>query len=223
MITHQLPLFPLGTTLFPGATLNLHIFEERYKLMIGRCLERGAPFGVVLLRAGHEVSEGRVGAQPTQPYAVGTFALISANIKLDDGRYLLTAVGEGRFRTRSIIQHAPYLIASVEELLDETPAEAVAAARTLRATYERYWQGVAVATGVPVQAEELPDDPVSLSYQLADRIQVPFGRKQHWLEIDLVTRLREINGDLRAELAILPGGRHKPGEGEGESGMGSLN
>ena len=210
MITHQLPLFPLGTTLFPGATLNLHIFEERYKLMIGRCLERGAPFGVVLLRAGHEVSEGRVGAQPAQPYAVGTFAL-------------LTAVGEGRFRTRSIIQHAPYLIASVEELLDETPAEAVAAARTLRATYERYWQGVAVATGVPVQAEELPDDPVSLSYQLADRIQVPFGRKQHWLEIDLVTRLREINGDLRAELAILPGGRHKPGEGEGESGMGSLN
>lgn len=217
----QLPLFPLGTILFPGASLSLHIFEDRYRLMIGRCLEQATPFGVVLLRSGDEVSEGRIGARPAEPYAVGTIAQISANMKLEDGRYLITAVGAGRFRIRAMLQHAPYLLAEVEELSDEAPPQAEAAARALRETYERYWQGVAVATGVPVEAEELPPDPVALGYQLADRIQVPFARKQRWLEASVVTRLREITGDLRAELSILPSGRRKPGEGE--SGLGSLN
>lgn len=41
--TTRLPLFPLGTVMFPGATLTLHIFEERYRLMIGQCLERSTP------------------------------------------------------------------------------------------------------------------------------------------------------------------------------------
>ncbi|NTW96963.1 MAG: peptidase S16, partial [Oscillochloris sp.] len=48
----QLPLFLLGTVLFPGSTLNLHIFEDRYRAMIGKCLEENTPFGVVYLRSG---------------------------------------------------------------------------------------------------------------------------------------------------------------------------
>lgn len=215
----QLPLFPLGTTLFPGATINLHIFEERYRLMISRCLEHGSPFGVVLIREGDEVAEGRVGARPAEPYAVGTVAQISANVKLEDGRFLLTAVGASRFRTQYILQHAPYLIASVVELADEADEGAARAADELRAIYERYWQAVAVATGVAAQPDDLPADPVGLSYHLADRIQVPFARKQRWLEADLHTRLREITGDLRAELSLLPSGRRRPGEG----GSGNLN
>lgn len=214
----QLPLFPLGTMLFPGATINLHIFEERYRLMVRRCLEHGSPFGVVLIREGDEVAEGRVGARPAEPYPVGTVAQISANVKLEDGRYLLTAVGESRFRTQYILQHTPYLIASVVELADEADDGAARAAAELRATYERYWQAVAVATGVPSQPDDLPSDPIGLSYHLADRIQVPFARKQHWLESDLRTRLREITSDLRAELSLLPTGR-RPGEG----GIGNLN
>jgi Lon protease-like protein len=216
----QLPLFPLGTLLYPGATMNLHIFEERYKLMIARCLEHATPFGVVLIREGDEVAEGRVGARPAEPYGVGTVAQISANVKLEDGRYLLTAVGQSRFRTQYIVQHAPYLIASVVELADEVDEGAARAADSLRAIYERYWQAVAVATGAPVQAEELPNDPIELSYQLADRIQVPNARKQRWLEADLGTRLREIAGDLRAELALLPTGRRRAG---GDSSIGNLN
>lgn len=213
----QLPLFPLGAMLFPGATMSLHIFEERYRLMIRRCLEQGSPFGVVLIRQGDEVSEGRVGARPAEPYDVGTIAQISANVKLEDGRYLLTAVGESRFRTQYILQHTPYLIASVVELADEADAAAGRAADELRATYARYWQAVAVATGVPAQPDDLPDDPVALSYHLADRIQIPYARKQHWLEADLHTRLREITSDLRAELSLLPSGRR------GDGGSGNLN
>ena len=55
-MTQKLPLFPLNTVLFPGAPIQLHIFEERYRLMIGRCLEQSSPFGVVLIRSGSEVS-----------------------------------------------------------------------------------------------------------------------------------------------------------------------
>ncbi len=49
MATYRLPLFPLQVVLLPGQRLPLHIFEERYKLMIGECVEKGAPFGIVLV------------------------------------------------------------------------------------------------------------------------------------------------------------------------------
>lgn len=217
----QLPLFPLGAILFPGATINLHIFEERYRLMIARCLEQRTPFGVVLIRQGDEVEEGRLGARPAEPYGIGTVAEISANVKLEDGRFLLTAVGRERFRIQYVLQRAPYLIASVADLPEVSGPGAATAADELRATYERYWQAVAAATGVPAEPEDLPEDPMALAYQLADRLQVPMARKQHWLEASLLTRLREINADMRTELALMPTGKRKTGEGF--SGMGSLN
>ncbi|MFV9503959.1 MAG: LON peptidase substrate-binding domain-containing protein [Oscillochloridaceae bacterium umkhey_bin13] len=217
----QLPLFPLGTILFPGATINLHIFEERYRLMIGRCLESETPFGVVLIQRGDEVEEGRLGARAAEPYPVGTIAQISASVRLEDGRMLITAVGAERFRIESLDQSSPYLIASVTPLPETVPTGVSAAASELRATYERYWQAVAAATGAPIQAEDPPGDPLDLAYHLADRLQVSLERKQHWLETDLMTRLRELTGDLRAELALMPTGQRKTGEGL--SGLGSLN
>lgn len=220
-MSRQLPLFPLGTVLFPGAMLNLHIFEERYRLMIGRCLEERSPFGVVLIREGNEVEEGRPGARPAEPYAIGTIAQISADMRLDDGRYLLTAVGARRFRIQAIVQRLPYLIASVLELPENVTPAAAVAADDLRATYDRYWQAVAGATGLEVEVEDLPRDPLRLSYYLADRLQVTMELKQHWLECDPLTRLREIAANLRAELALLPYGRRDAREGS--SGLGSLN
>ncbi|MFQ3663319.1 MAG: LON peptidase substrate-binding domain-containing protein [Chloroflexaceae bacterium] len=220
-MSRLLPIFPLGTVLFPGATLNLHIFEERYRLMIGRCLEERSPFGVVLIREGDEVEEGRLDARPAEPYAIGTMARISADMRLDDGRYLLTALGTGRFRIEAITQRLPYMVAAVVELPESTPADVAVVADEVRATYDRYWQAVASATGVEVEAGELPRDPTRLGYYLADRLQVTMALKQHWLECDLVTRLREIAANLRAELALLPYGRRDTSEGP--SGMGSLN
>src|SRR3712207_3854194 len=70
--SRTLALFPLNNVvLFPGMTLPLHIFEERYKLMIGRCLEREEGFGVLLIDEGHEVGE------PAEPFTVGTEARIA--------------------------------------------------------------------------------------------------------------------------------------------------
>jgi Lon protease-like protein len=51
----RIPLFPLRSVLCPGVALPLHIFEERYRLMVDRCIERGEAFGVVLIREGREV------------------------------------------------------------------------------------------------------------------------------------------------------------------------
>src|SRR5438067_12487991 len=50
-----LPLFPLGSVLFPGALLPLHIFEPRYRVLIRRSVEAKRPFGIVLIRSGEEV------------------------------------------------------------------------------------------------------------------------------------------------------------------------
>jgi uncharacterized protein len=217
----QIPLFPLGAILFPGATINLHIFEERYRLMIGRCLEKQMPFGVVLIRQGDEVHEGSLVARPSEPYTVGTLAVINSHLRLDDGRFLITAIGHERFRIQELQQSEPYLTATISELPEEDGRSAAAAARELRAIYERYWQAVAAATGAALEPEDLPDDPNRLAYHLADRLQVTPDRKQRWLEGDLLGRIREIAGDLRAELALMPSGKRRTGEGL--SGMSSLN
>lgn len=215
-MTQKLPLFPLNMVLFPGAPLTLHIFEERYRLMIARCLEQSTPFGVVLIREGEEVS------QPAVPYGVGTVAHITKHVRLEDGRYYLAAVGQRRFRVQYALQRQPYMITSVVMLPEEGGAEVAPAVQELRATYDRYWHAVTAATGSQYQAEELSDDVIEMTYQLAHRLQVSNERKQRWLEADVATRVREISAALRAEMLLLPnsGGDSMSGQW---SGLGSWN
>src|SRR4029450_7854046 len=97
-------LFPLNTVLFPGMPLPLHVFEERYKLMVGRCLEEERPFGVVLIRTGQE------GGGPAVPHRVGTTAEIATAKHLDDGRMNLLVVGQERVRIRELVRQEPYLV-----------------------------------------------------------------------------------------------------------------
>lgn len=118
----KLPLFPLHTVLFPGAPISLHIFEERYRLMIGQCLEQQQPFGIVLLRSGSEVNpddpfirslrrqigiDDDILREAVVPFEVGTIARITESQRFDDGRYLLIAQGQRRFRVQYIMQHEP--------------------------------------------------------------------------------------------------------------------
>ena len=64
----EVPLFPLGTVLFPHMPMSLHIFEERYKTMMRDCREASTTFGIVAIRSGQETGGGAV------PYEVGTLA-----------------------------------------------------------------------------------------------------------------------------------------------------
>ncbi len=118
----DLPLFPLHTVLCPGVALPLHVFEARYRLMVGRCIDRGEPFGVVLIRQGREVGplDGRIAR-------VGTTAIIREAGRYPDGRYDLMTVGGRRFRIHDVeTGPEPYLTADVR-YLDEPIGDALTA------------------------------------------------------------------------------------------------
>ena len=232
----KLPIFPLNTVLFPGAPIQLHIFEERYRLMIGRCLEQSLPFGVVLIRTGGEISaddpwvrrkieeagggaaelnalRNQLGGEAV-PHVVGTTAQINVgeSMRLDDGRYYLVAQGQRRFRIQYLVQRQPYLIASVALLPEEGAPASSEAGEQLRVLYARYWQLASLATGAAQPADQPPAEPVELSFWMAQRLQVASAEKQRWLEAELTARLRAMSAALRAELAMLPSA--KPGQRE---------
>ena len=115
----QIPLFPLRSVLCPGVALPLHIFEERYRLMIGRCIDRGEPFGVVLIRDGREV-----GTPSGQVASIGTTAAIRRAGSYPDGRLDILTVGQQRFRLEGIDNTSePYLIGHVSLLEEPTGAD----------------------------------------------------------------------------------------------------
>lgn len=119
----QIPLFPLHTVLAPGIALPLHVFEERYRVMVRRCLDSSSPFGVVLIREGSEVAPPTGASQELSIAGVGTFAEIREASKHADGRWDVLAVGTARFLVREVhTELAPYLVADVEPYPDE-PAE----------------------------------------------------------------------------------------------------
>jgi Lon protease-like protein len=115
----RIPLFPLRSVLCPGVALPLHVFEERYRLMVDRCLGNGDPFGVVLIHEGHEVGplKGRIAD-------IGTTAAIRQAGRYPDGRLDILTVGQQRFRLESVDSVSePYLVGQVRLLGEPTGAQ----------------------------------------------------------------------------------------------------
>ena len=106
----DLPLFPLNVVLYPGMSLPLRVFEERYKQMMNRCLEGDMTFGVVLIKSGKEVGGAAM------PFEIGTVARIMDVVPQGGGRMLVSAVGEEVFRIVNIQQITPYMVGSIEVL-----------------------------------------------------------------------------------------------------------
>lgn len=175
----RLRLFPLNAVLFPGATLNLHVFEPRYKQMIGECLESGEGFGVVLIREGNETGDPTV-----EPHQIGTVAEIVDVNQLPFGRYYITTVGRRRFRIRKIVERDPYLTVDVD-LLEEReaePPESLALEQRVREVFLEYLELLAQFTGEQPNVD-LPTDPRSVSYAVGDALQVADNVKQRLLEV----------------------------------------
>ena len=193
-----LSLFPLHTVLFPGGTLPLHIFEERYKTMIGQCIANKEPFGVVLIREGHEVGG------PAETHEVGTTAFVTNALRFDDGQMFIAAEGRARFRVQRMLQREPFSLAEVEMIEERVAIEQLAEAATLRELYERYRVAIAKATGAAQPLGELPDDPVALSFHLSGLLQVPHISKQELLEAELDTRIEALTLAIAEELRYLP-------------------
>jgi len=191
-----LALFPLSTVLVPGATLRLHIFEERYKTMIGECIAGRACFGVVLERAGRETGED------LDPVDVGTTAEIREVSKLTGGRLFIVTRGAQRFRVKKLRQREPYLAADVA-YLDEplgTASQACDLHARVEAQFRDYLRALLGTSDPLLDSIALPDDAAASSYLIADAMHVEPAVKQRLLEADnAALRLSDELATLAAE------------------------
>ena len=172
----DLALFPLQTVLFPSMKLPLHIFEERYKLMVRESMEESAPFGVVLSRGGEEVGEAAV------PHNVGTTAKITDVENLDEGRMNLLTLGVERFRIIAVTTTSPYLRAEVEiveQRREAVPPDTLARAEALFRTYLKLYLEIGNQW---TRGVELPVDSRNAADYIAARLELPHGTKQQLLE-----------------------------------------
>jgi uncharacterized protein len=207
-VTDRLPLFPLGTVLFPGLVLPLHIFEERYRRLIGDLLEDPAHepsseprrFGVVAVKLGHEVGDGAV----KELEAVGCTAEIQAVTSHDDGRYDVVTAGGTRFRLDGLDRSRPYLQADVTMLDDEAGPEAGALVDHVAALFRAYCGRLAKAGADIELPDELPKDPVRLSFLVGAAMILDRVDKQALLEADnAAVRLDRERELLRRETRLL--------------------
>jgi len=196
-MTHQreeLPLFPLKVVLFPGNILPLHIFEERYRLMIRYCLEEESNFGVILIKKGSEVDD------QTEPYNVGTAVRIIENDTMDDGRMNIITAGQYRFQIKNITNQTPYLVATTDILNPGPPPDqhrlSVLMTRVseLYNTYEDLLSETIPDWEIP---KNVPQTPFHLGCHIATRLQITLIEKQRLLEVLAVDQL------LMQEIKIL--------------------
>jgi Lon protease-like protein len=196
-----LPMFPLGTVLFPHAELPLHVFEERYRALVQDCLRTGREFGVVLIERGSEVGGG------DSRFSIGTVARIREADPFPDGRWLLFTYGTRRIRIATWLPDDPYPVALVEDAPEprlpnvalrsvEGAAQAVRRALTLKAE---------LGEPAPLPQFELHDDMDVAAWQLAALAPLNPVDQQRLLEtVDAEERLARLTtmatdaGDLLA-------------------------
>lgn len=213
-MARYLPLFPLNTVLFPGATLALRIFEPRYKAMLRQCLDSDRRFGVVLIKSGDEVGG------PAQPHAVGTIARIESLDAPTRGGLPLEVTGERRFKIVSLDRSKPYLAGQVEPYDDVEsnipPSDLVRYARDAASSFVSL---ILAARGAYSASLGVPGDPVALSYFMGIvAADAPVRSKQKVLEADGVAlRLQAGIALLEEEAARLRAAVMRAGPGAQES------
>jgi len=203
-MSETLPLFPLGTVLFPGLLLPLHIFEDRYRQLVRDLADGPEPrrFGVIAIRHGRETGVDGIQAL----YEIGCTAILRQVKPLEDGRYDVVTVGTQRFRLASLDDSGPYLRGQVDLLTEEAGDEAAAAqaVRVVRDGFRAYLNALAEGGVTQISAPELPEDPVTLSYLVAASMIIDLSDRQALLaEPDALHRLTAERALLSRELTML--------------------
>jgi len=225
-VTAALPLFPLGTVLFPGLVLPLHVFEERYRALMRHLMDRpeGEPreFGVVAIEQGLEVARPMSGGPDVRLYPVGCTAEVRQVTERDDGELDVVTVGRRRFEIAQVLPaDTPYLLAEVRYLPEPPDADGAAdrLAPGVLAAFRRYLrlirtdgEDVAGAEGQGGRFEEqLPDDPTVLSHLVAATAALSVADRQRLLAApDTASRLRTELSLLSREVALLTAVRAVP-------------
>jgi Lon protease-like protein len=154
-MSRLLPLFPLQLVVFPGSAVPLHIFEDRYKEMVGEAEAAGSEFGIVLAKDGGIVNAGC------------TVVVENVLHRYPDGRFDVLTRGRRRFAIASLNQEREYLRGEVEYFDDEDPAPAPLNLRKLAVqAFEQMKETLSEAK----EATPDPDDPL-LSFQLAQTVE----------------------------------------------------
>jgi Lon protease-like protein len=177
-VVRDFPLFPLGTVALPHELVPLHIFEERYRTMIGECMERGTEFGIVW--------EGEDGVRP-----IGCAMEITEVLeRMEDGRLNIVTRGTRPFRIVDEQHNLPYPAGTVEFLTDKVEQPDP---KTQAAAHEAYGSLVEQATDRTPDAEELG---TMSAYEMAATVDFGLDAKQGLLDLRsenarlrLVTRL----------------------------------
>ncbi|HXE99856.1 MAG TPA: LON peptidase substrate-binding domain-containing protein [Solirubrobacterales bacterium] len=185
----ELPIFELPMVILPGELLPLHIFEERYKRMIGHCLENAEPFGIVFRDEGGNA------------HRIGCMARVTEVLeRFEDGRMNVVVAGEQPFKVLERFEEQDFPAGEVVPI--ETSAEPEQEDREAATqAREAFAQLVKRVSGEPPDAAELEAED---SYGIAARVELPPETKQALLEQrSEPDRMRMLGTALRSLVAVL--------------------
>lgn len=199
----SLPLFPLGTVLFPGGVLPLRVFEVRYLDMIGKCHKAGAPFGVVSLTQGHEVRQpgAREAFSP-----IGTLATITDCESPAPGLMVIRCAGEQRFRITSSnqLKHGLW-VADVSRMDDDlvvaVPDDLKPVAQALANLIQSLQQRTPPQP-LPLREPWQLDDCGWVANRWCELLPLPLELKQRLMELDNPLVRLELVSDVLARTGI---------------------
>ena len=209
----SLPLFPLGTVLYPGGLLPLRIFEVRYLDMIGKCHKTGAPFGVVSLTEGSEVRKANTD-KPTGDgfahedfHAVGTLATISEFSVPQPGLMAIRCEGAQRFRisNREKLKHGLW-IADVMRLEDDmavkVPDDLQASANALGKLIKSLQHRDISNDQMPLVPPYRLDDCGWVANRWCELLPMPLDLKQRMMELENPLVRLELVSDILERTGI---------------------
>lgn len=196
-------MFPLNSVLFPGLSVPLRVFEDRYRALVHHLLRIEDPvqrvFGSVAIREGYEV--GDHGAQSL--FRVGCKAVLTDIEAHSDGTFDVVAVGLERIQLDQLDRGDLFPIGHVTTLAEDAPSVDEELLERARATFTAYRQALSEIRSDPYSGS-LPRDPAYLSWTLAACAPLPLHERQALLEADNVTdRLILVTDLLRSELKAM--------------------
>ncbi len=196
-------MFPLNSVVFPGVSVPLRVFEDRYRALVHHLLRVDDPaervFGSVGIREGYEV--GDHGAQSL--FRVGVRLQLTEVEAHADGTFDVVAVGRDRIRLDRLENGDPFPVGQVEELPETEVDVAPGLVELARSTFTAYRQVLREVSSDPYHGP-LPEDPGYLSWVLAACAPLPMAERQELLEAtDAGERLRLVIALLRGELRAM--------------------
>jgi len=201
----SIPLFPLGSALFPDGRLPLQVFEVRYLDMINKCIEQGSSFGVVALTSGYEVR--RPGLVETF-VAVGTLAHIKEWAAPIQGLLQISCTGTTRFRilSKEQLKHGLWM-AQVEPLENDqrvaVPEELSNTVTTLMNLLASLKNETIAEADIPVAAPYRLDDCGWVANRWSEMLPMSVEQKQGLLALDNPVLRLELVQDLLTERGLI--------------------